>query len=546
MKNFMNKIFIFLFITFFPMTVFSDPVTTVNAFDTSFGTGGVATLAIEGHEERVYSTVEDHEGRLLVTGRYDPVGPTSSEVFIARFLPNGTIDTSFGTNGLAVISPTPQTDTMYAIGLQSDGKIIIAGRCHLNLCFMRYDPVENDWDDSFGDDSPTSPSKTIPPVSGRRFNENVSMQIDPADNSIILGTTIWDYPHHLSSNRDFIFAKLSASGANIGFGSPVLLVHNINNIHDRLGDILLHGDVLLAGGVIKEGDDQDIVILVIDKSTGSRVTTYGDNGLVQLEIVGSNEYLSDLAFSEAHGLFFAGLNGDNLILGKFNFIGDNLEIDTSFGNSGYVTTLLYDVRAIAHGIKFDHSDRVILQARQSIPMETDQLVVMRFCAASGLLDTSFGDSGLIFHESFSNWNNTLLLTNNHSRIVVGTYGRINNSTIDMVLLGYINPEATICPVPATAETGADIDTGAEADTGAGDMPLESGADDGNLEGDVLVDTSDDVEDMPGDSAEGDGGCSCDFRQASTPLPLTPFLIFLGITIFSFLQIRKLTAERSKH
>jgi uncharacterized delta-60 repeat protein len=63
------------------------------------------------------------DGKLIVTGSLDSADNTTSDAFVARFLADGTIDTSFSGDGVAVYS-TPTNDTSSKAAVQSDGKIV--------------------------------------------------------------------------------------------------------------------------------------------------------------------------------------------------------------------------------------------------------------------------------------------------------------------------------------------------------------------------------------------------------------------------------------
>lgn len=57
---------------------------------------------------------------------------------ILRFNTDGTIDSAFGTNGVAVVEPSESAESrFYGLALQPDGKILLAGRCPTAPCAVR-------------------------------------------------------------------------------------------------------------------------------------------------------------------------------------------------------------------------------------------------------------------------------------------------------------------------------------------------------------------------------------------------------------------------
>jgi len=142
------------------------------ALDTTFGTGGIATVDLGGTEFG-NAMARQANGRILIAGRSDVAGGvvvrlrttglldpdfngghvsipgavTLNAVFVqpdrrivvagntvglekmtvARLLPNGTPDGGFGTNGVVTIDFGTLADIVGGAVLQSDGKIVVAG-----------------------------------------------------------------------------------------------------------------------------------------------------------------------------------------------------------------------------------------------------------------------------------------------------------------------------------------------------------------------------------------------------------------------------------
>ena len=98
--------------------------------DTGFGTGGVATtpFGTAGHSFAVaYSVVRDPSGLLTVAGwNQDTVGDDgSARLAVARYLPNGSADTGFGSGG-TLLTAMKMSET-WGIAQQPDGKVVVGG-----------------------------------------------------------------------------------------------------------------------------------------------------------------------------------------------------------------------------------------------------------------------------------------------------------------------------------------------------------------------------------------------------------------------------------
>jgi uncharacterized delta-60 repeat protein len=95
--------------------------------DTSFGGGdGVTYLDVNGNSDAARSVDVDMQGRIVVGGITDPAsGP--SDVLLARLLPDGTLDPTFGAGGIVVQDIRGDFEGAYDIDVLPDGRILAAG-----------------------------------------------------------------------------------------------------------------------------------------------------------------------------------------------------------------------------------------------------------------------------------------------------------------------------------------------------------------------------------------------------------------------------------
>lgn len=108
--------------------------------DTSFSSDGVVTLSFGGTDERAQGIAVQADGKILVGG-YSATGPisvpTSSSFVLARLLEDGSLDTSFDSDGVVT---TSFGGLAFARGLviQSDGKAILGGDAGNAFALARY------------------------------------------------------------------------------------------------------------------------------------------------------------------------------------------------------------------------------------------------------------------------------------------------------------------------------------------------------------------------------------------------------------------------
>jgi len=115
-------------------TDYDIPVICFNSngnLDTSFGNNGI-TLYNGGTREQCYDLMVQGDDTILVAGHSgnSAAGPSDWSLVVLKYDPNGTLDTTFGTNGVYQYDPTDNTEWGYGLALQTDGKIVVTGQAY--------------------------------------------------------------------------------------------------------------------------------------------------------------------------------------------------------------------------------------------------------------------------------------------------------------------------------------------------------------------------------------------------------------------------------
>jgi uncharacterized delta-60 repeat protein len=92
------------------------------SLDTTFGSGGVVlTDVTAGSDDIAEKVAIQPDGKIVI------VGSTGVDQFVARYLSNGTLDSSFGTGGIAKTVIAGDSIQGRSLALQPDGKIMAGG-----------------------------------------------------------------------------------------------------------------------------------------------------------------------------------------------------------------------------------------------------------------------------------------------------------------------------------------------------------------------------------------------------------------------------------
>jgi uncharacterized delta-60 repeat protein len=131
--------------------------TADGALDPSFATGGVLTVDVGGGNESPRQAVVQPDGRIVMSGyTRNTATPPVVVPSLVRVLPNGTLDPSFGTGGIAQAELLPAVAEAYEVGMQGDAFVITGyGRAteaeKVDLIAARF-TADGTWDKSFGKD----------------------------------------------------------------------------------------------------------------------------------------------------------------------------------------------------------------------------------------------------------------------------------------------------------------------------------------------------------------------------------------------------------
>src|SRR5689334_22568946 len=162
--------------------------------DTTFGTGGLITTDLGGRSPAWASdTILQPDGKIVVVGT--SWNGESYDISLARYNSNGSLDTTFDTDGKVIADLSSGDDSGQAIALQPDGKIVVAGSSYgsnEDFAVARYN-TNGSPDMDFG----TGGKVTTPVGTGDDFGNSVAIlpdgKIVVAGSIHKMATNFWDF-----------------------------------------------------------------------------------------------------------------------------------------------------------------------------------------------------------------------------------------------------------------------------------------------------------------------------------------------------------------
>ena len=295
------------------------------AANSALGAGKVMTPIGSGYALATTIALQS-DGKALLAGRCVIV------ICMLRYNADGTLDASFGNSG--TILSSVQSESADAMAVQPDGKIVLVGKCvnsFLNqFCALRYN-ANGTPDTSFN-----NTGKIVTTISGGSEAKAVAMQ---TDGKILVAGWCWN-----GSNYDFCALRYNANGtldttwaagSAIGAGKAQTAIGSSND-HANAMALQPDGKVVLAGNCIVATPSSFCALRY--NTNGTLDLSFGSGGTV-VTAVGDDARVFGVVVQPDGKIVLAGYCdvGGNRDFCALRYHGNGV-VDTTFGNNGVVIT----------------------------------------------------------------------------------------------------------------------------------------------------------------------------------------------------------------
>ena len=299
--------------------------TTAGYIDKSFGVNGIAT-AFSSSDAIVSSFVIKPSGKIIAAG-------TDGKNFaIAKFNADGTLDSSFGNKGTVSTNFLGAFDEAYSVAVQPDNKIVAAGLATdpqgsdlSRIAVARYNP-DGSLDSSFNYDGKVS--KHAP---GNGFDGCQSIILQPGGKIVCVGNS---YP--FSTRYDFTLVRFKSNGEiDSSFGTDGFTISDFFVDWDLAAAAAVQSDgkIVVAGQTYSLTGDYKLILARYTKN-GKLDSSFGTNGSVITNFNTSFAIGNGIAIQDDDKILIAANVDDfNFAVARFT---KNGKIDNSFNNNGYV------------------------------------------------------------------------------------------------------------------------------------------------------------------------------------------------------------------
>ena len=353
----------------------ADAASPAGTLDTAFGTNGIVQTDFAANSDVARSVVEQPDGKLVVasitTNLLNQVA--NSDFGLARYNPDGSLDSTFGTGGkVSTDFAHGSLDEVFGVALQSDGKIVAAGRSNANLALARYND-DGSLDASFG----TGGLVTTDLGSSEVIRAIV---IQPDGKIVVAGAT----------GADMVLARYDTAGAlDPGFGTGGIVKTDFNGGTDLARGLVLQDDgKIVAVGRTQLGTMVGFAIARYNPD-GSLDAAYGSGGKVVTNLNGG---AFDAVVQPDGRMIVVGAAGQTAVdfaVVRYNPDGS---LHKAFGTDGVVTTDFGTALDEGFAVALDSEGRIIVAGHAS-----NDFALARY-NQRGALTPNFGTDGKVITD----------------------------------------------------------------------------------------------------------------------------------------------------
>ncbi|MDQ3198059.1 MAG: delta-60 repeat domain-containing protein [Verrucomicrobiota bacterium] len=358
--------------------------------DLTFSTDGKVTTDFSGDSDIGNAVAVQPDGKIVLAGFTR--GDTATDDFaLARYNVDGSLDSTFGTGGKVETDFFSSVDRVNAIAIQADGKIIAAGFTDTFFGLIRYN-TNGTIDTSFG---VFGDGKVRQPVAGGGSAQVNAVAIQ-SDGKIVVAGRAGD---QVANTLDFAILQFNTDGTldtSFGTGGGTNVDFFAGN--DAVFALVIQADgKIVAAGSASRGDatSPDFALVRLN-ADGSFNTTFGTGGKVTTDFSASLDGIYGLALQTDGKIVAAGFTfieseaNDNFALARYLSDGT---LDPAFGTGGKVITDIHPVTDEAHAVVVE-SDGHIIAGGIAGPFGNLDFALARY-DSDGSLDSSFGADGIV-------------------------------------------------------------------------------------------------------------------------------------------------------
>ena len=413
------------------------------SLDHSFGQQGVLTHSDSSTFQNIKAAITDSSNNIYLVGESFNDSNSEVDILLAKVTSAGQFDNSFGSSGIQTTNLSQSNVQVNDLVMHSNGSIYVAATLNSQFAIFEFNATNG----SLSQSNPID-------VAG---DFEIAMAIkEQSDGKLLVAG------HSADSSKDFNYdftiirvdqssLTLDTSYATNGQARFDVNGSNDDFVHDML--IAPNGDAVLVGATSYGNNIYDVALVQID-SNGAPNTNIGNQGILIFDADGDGQNLTGsskaMDVKLNNGELYLGIEVQSTSsepqVGAIKIASGGV-LDSSFGTSGISTINLKSGQESIAGLMFNNSNQLLMAA--SAQGTRDQDFVLARLTSAGAIDDSFNQNG-------SNFTN---LTPSNDQLTNGIELAHGNYAGKIVMVGSSNSNTTVSDAVVARYTSAgNLDT----------------------------------------------------------------------------------------
>ena len=295
------------------------------SLDTGFGSNGKVTTDIANDDDYGNSVAIQADGKIVVAG-YGRIS-SNNDIVVVRYNTDGTLDVSFDSDGVVTTPIGNSSDYGFAVAIQPDGKIVVAGSSAA-FVVVRYN-ADGSLDSNFDFDG-------IVTSAIGNSSEGLSIALQLNGKIVVAGY------RSLNAVVDAAVVRYNTDGSlDLTFDSDGIVTTDISGFIDRVYSVGVQPDgKIVVAGISLESLNSNFLVMRYD-TNGTLDPTFDTDGIVTIDVANYNESARSLAIQSDGKIVVTGLS----TIGTTSFVvllryQTNGILDNTFDADGIVTTTI--------------------------------------------------------------------------------------------------------------------------------------------------------------------------------------------------------------
>ncbi len=359
--------------------------------DTTFNNTGIAVTQVGYLPSTARASAIQADGKIIVAG--SGTNGSNDDFALVRYNANGLLDTTFGIGGRILTPIFNGADSVNALVIQPDGKIIAVGSANNgfndDFAFARYNP-DGTRDDTFGGFGLGS----LAIGNGDDVAKAVALQ--PDGKIVVVGSA----RNGTVNQVDFAVVRLNTNGSpDASFNGNGKVLTNFTAAESANAVALQPDGKIIAAGTTSSGNGD--FLLARYNPNGSLDASFDGDGIVSTQFeVGGMDIINAVALQPDGKIVAAGFG---FKLARYN---PNGALDPSFDSDGRVDVSVGNNSEAATAVAVRPNGTILAGGYSGIQLNSSDFTLVRF-QSNGALDPTFSGDGIAIFDIENGSNDVL-------------------------------------------------------------------------------------------------------------------------------------------